>query len=185
MKRMIADVLDFTRGRLGGGIPLSAKPTDFGRICHDTVTELRTAHPSRKIVMETSGDVLGVWDPDRIAQVISNLIGNAVQYGIDPVFVRLHGESDEVVLAVNNQCAGEPLPAEFLPQLFDPFRRGAPVEHTHAGLGLGLYIVSEIVRAHGATIEVASSAEEGITFTSHWPRVTVLPQRAQQWAGSW
>jgi PAS domain S-box-containing protein len=180
MNRMIADVLDFTRGRLGGGIPLSPTTANFGHACRDSVNELRAAYPAREIVFEASGDLVGVWDVDRISQVVSNLVGNAVQHGVDPVRVKVHREGDELVLVVNNQNAGEPVPVELLPHLFEPFQRGGPDEHTHAGLGLGLYIVGEIVRAHGATIEVTSTAEGGTTFTSRWPRITTLAEVAQR-----
>jgi PAS domain S-box-containing protein len=170
MKRMIADVLDFTRGRLGGGIPLSLTPTDFGQVCRDAVTELLAVHSSRKIVVETSGDLVGVWDAGRVEQVVSNLIGNALEHGADPVRVTIRGQGDELVLEINNQNLGPPVPAELLPLLFEPFRRGAPDDHHSTGLGLGLYIASEIVRAHGGTIEATSSLAEGTTFRSRWPR---------------
>jgi PAS domain S-box-containing protein len=173
MNRMIADVLDFTRGRLGGGIPLSPVKGDFDGICRESVTELRAAFPDRTITYQASGDPAGTWDVDRIAQVVANLVANAVQHGVDPVRVTVRGEGDEVVLVVNNKNAGEPIPEVLLPHLFEPFRRGAADDHTRQGLGLGLYIVSEIVRAHDASIAVTSTATDGTTFTSRWPRAKV------------
>jgi PAS domain S-box-containing protein len=174
MQRMIADVLDFARGRLGGGIPIAAQPAHFGEACRDAVTELRAVHPTRRIVLETSGDLVGVWDVSKVQQVVSNLVANALEHGDDPVRVSVRGEADDVVLEVNNQNLGPPLPAEILPRLFEPFQRG-PARSDSAGLGLGLFIVKEIVRAHAGTIEVTSSEAEGTTFTSRWSRH--LPRR--------
>ncbi len=170
MGRMIGDVLDFARGRLGGGIPLTPQLTNFGRICRDVVTELVTIHPDRRIVLETSGDLVGVWDVDRVQQVVANLVGNAVEHGGDPVRLSVRDDGDDVVLVVNNKNLGPPVPAELLPLLFEPFRRGAAGDESSSGLGLGLYIVSEIVRAHRGTIVVTSSEAEGTTFTSRWSR---------------
>jgi PAS domain S-box-containing protein len=169
MQRMIVDVLDFTRGRLGGGIPVDIKPASFGDACRDAVTELRMVHPTRRIDLETEGDLVGWWDTGRVQQVVSNLVGNALEHGADPVEVRATGAADEVVLEIRNANLGPPVPAELLPLLFEPFRRGRQAVDS-GGLGLGLYIVSEIVRAHGGTITVTSSAESGTTFTSRWAR---------------
>jgi signal transduction histidine kinase len=102
--------------------------------------------------------------------VVSNLVGNALEHGVDPVRVTIRGQGDEVVLEINNQNLGPPVRAELLPLLFEPFRGGAPDDHHRTGLGLGLYIASEIVRAHGGTIEATSSLAEGTTVRSRWPR---------------
>jgi PAS domain S-box-containing protein len=169
MQRMVVDVLDFARGRLGGGIPISPAPANFGEACRDAVTELRSVHAARRIVLEMSGDLDGVWDVGKVQQAVSNLVGNALEHGVDPVRVSVRSEADDVVLEVNNQNLGPPLPAEILPQLFEPFRRG-PARSDSAGLGLGLFIVKEIVRAHGGAIEVTSSEAEGTTFSSRWSR---------------
>jgi PAS domain S-box-containing protein len=169
MQQMIVDVLDFTRGRLGGGIPVSPRAADFGSACRDVVAELSTIHPGRQILIETSGDLQGEWDLSRVQQVVSNLVGNALEHGQDPVQVTVTGELDDVVLAVQNRNLDRPVPTALLPLLFEPFRRGDARDDS-TGLGLGLYIVSQIVHAHGGTIAVTSTEAEGTTFTSRWSR---------------
>jgi signal transduction histidine kinase len=167
MERMIADVLDFARGRLGNGIPLSSTPTNFRKVCENAISELRVASPEQQITFECSEDLEGVWDQDRLAQVLSNLVSNAAVHGVGPVAVSLRSDAEAVVLEVHNN--GTPIPAEALRQIFDPFHRGE--NHGKGdGLGLGLYIVSEIVRAHGGTISVHSTLAHGTTFVSRWPR---------------
>ena len=166
MTTMIRDVLDFTRGRLGGGIPIERELCDLGDICAEAVEEMKQAHPGRAIDLETIGDLSGEWDPARIEQMLSNLIGNAVHYGQDPIKVGAHADDDVVIVTLHNM--GSPIPAALLPTLFEPFRRGE--RSGSQGLGLGLYIVSEIVRAHGASVSVSSSEHDGTKFTVQWPR---------------
>jgi phosphoserine phosphatase RsbU/P len=172
MARMIDDLLDFTRSRLGGGFPISPRRIDLRELCAQVIEELELAYPERTIEFEAEGDAWGNWDPDRIAQVISNLIGNALTHSPDSatVGVRLADEQDRVVLTTNN--AGPPIPAEVVAHLFEPGRRGPP-RHGRAassGLGLGLYIVQQIVLAHGGKIDVQSDAANGTTFTVTLPR---------------
>jgi signal transduction histidine kinase len=140
--------------------------------CRDTVDELRTAHPDRRIELEMRGDCWGEWDCDRLAQVVVNLVTNALDHGDPeaPVRVRIAGEAaGDVRVEVHNQ--GEPIAAEDLPFLFDPLRGGRrPRERSSRNLGLGLYIVDEIVRSHRGSIEVASTAEAGTTISVRLPR---------------
>lgn len=166
MEAVIRDVLDFARGRLGGGIPVKRTWCDLGRICDEEVDEMTQAHPGRAIHWGGSGNLIGEWDADRVAQVLSNLIGNAVQHGTDPIRIAAEDEGDEVVLSVRN--GGAAIPASMIPQLFEPFR--ASGKDAAEGLGLGLYIVSEIVRAHGGNLSARSAEGEGTTFTIRWPR---------------
>ena len=171
MARMIADLLDFTRGRLGGGIPLSRQPTNLRHICRHVVDELEASHPGRELRLTAKGHFLGEWDADRLAQVIGNLGKNALDYSPEgtPVNFRLHEEGPALRLEVHNQ--GAPIPADRIPHLFEPFRRGSQDEsRSSPGLGLGLYIVQQIVQSHGGTLEVRSTAAEGTTFTVHLPR---------------
>lgn len=166
MAAMIADILDFTRGRLGGGIPLSCKPLDLGRLSQTVAQEVQAAHPTAKIVVATDGPLEGEWDEARIEQVVSNLVANAVEHGRGEVSLIACGQDPgQVKLTVRN--SGPMIPADELPKLFEPFQRG--VGKSRAGLGLGLYIVREIVQAHGGAIDVTSS-ETGTTFEVRIPR---------------
>ncbi|HET9450837.1 MAG TPA: sensor histidine kinase, partial [Aggregicoccus sp.] len=128
-------------------------------------------HPERDVQVEHEGDATGTWDSDRIAQVLANLLTNALAYSPPGSTVRVstRGEAGAVRLAVHNE--GRPLPPELLARLFQPMERG-PHEHRGAGrsVGLGLYIVDQVVRAHGGSVEVTSTREAGTTFTVHLPR---------------
>jgi PAS domain S-box-containing protein len=172
MARMIGDLLDLTRGRLGGGIPISPAPCDLGPLGRRVVSELEVAHPARELWLEARGDLQGEWDQDRLAQLLGNLLRNAVDYSPEgtPITLALHGEGEQVRLEVRNQ--GEPISAELLPDLFEPFRRGqARGSSATSGLGLGLYIVQQIAAAHGGGVEARSTREEGTVFTVRLPRV--------------
>ena len=170
IEAMIRDLLDFARGRLAGGIPVAPRPCDLQALCDEVVEEMQQAHPDRAIRFEAAGDLRGEWDADRIEQVISNLVGNAIAHGTGLVRVTGRDEGDEVVTTVHNQ--GPAIPAEAISTLFEPYAR--PAEDADGprskGLGLGLYIASEIVHAHGGTISVTSRSGEGTTFTIRWPR---------------
>lgn len=174
MSRMVRDLLDLARGRLADGIPITASHIDMGEVCRAAADDAAITHPGREITTETSSELWGDWDRDRAIQAVGNLIGNALQYGHDPVTIRVTSDADDVVVNVTNR--GEPIPQDHLSRLFDPFQRGEAGAETDAaserreGLGLGLYIVSEIMRAHGGSVAVASSTERGTTFTLTWPR---------------
>jgi phosphoserine phosphatase RsbU/P len=176
MSAMIDDVLDFARGRLGGGIPISPERCDLGQICAEEVDQMKHAHPERDISIQASGDLVGTWDASRLEQVLSNLIGNAIQHGADPIRVAAAGSVHEVTLSVQNH--GPPIPSSMLARLFDPFQRRAE-DHHHGGLGLGLYIASEIVRAHAGTISASSSEHTGTIFTIKLPRE--MPGARSSW----
>ncbi|WNG53019.1 PAS domain-containing protein [Archangium minus] len=173
MKRMISDLLDFARGRLGGGIPISPRELELGALCREVVDELEAGRPGREVVLEMEGDLRGEWDPDRLTQLLVNLGKNALDYSPEEtrVHIVLHGEDGTVRLEVHNE--GPPIPPERLASIFEPFRRFAEEEHpssSSAGLGLGLYIVEQIVQAHGGTVAVRSTEQEGTTFTVRLPR---------------
>jgi signal transduction histidine kinase/putative methionine-R-sulfoxide reductase with GAF domain len=169
MGRMIAEVLDFARARLGSGIPIERVRTDLRELAKNVVGELKLAHPDASISIRDDGDLIGEWDRERIGQVISNLVGNAIAHGEGPVVVLLRDASERVHIEVLNR--GEPIPADAIPTLFEPFRQAEP-DRTRAkrGLGLGLFIVREIVVAHGGQVRVQSNEESGTKFEVVLPR---------------
>jgi signal transduction histidine kinase len=168
MNRMVVDLLDMTRSRLGGGLPVERRRMDMREVCGQVLDEMREAHPDRVIELSASGDLTGYWDPDRIAQVCANLIGNALEHGRagSRIRVTLAEHSDGVILCVEN--AGERISESLRPVLFQPFRRGRNAHST--GLGLGLFIVDQIARAHGGTISVLSD-DEATRFMVTLPRM--------------
>ena len=171
MGRMVRDLLDFTQARLGGGIPLNPAPMDLHALVHQTVEEVRMSAPERALRVETEGDGEGAWDADRLAQVVQNLVSNALKYSPEgtPVTVRTRGEEGWITLEVHNE--GPPFSPQTLARLFQPMERfSSLVDRTGRSVGLGLYIVKHIVDAHGGAIDVRSSAEEGITFRVRLPR---------------
>jgi signal transduction histidine kinase len=174
MVQMVGDLLDFTRSRLGGGIPIVRAQMNMGKAVHDVVDEMAAAHPTAIIQVDARGEPQGEWDCPRISQALSNLIGNALEYGSNgtPVTVELGGDDDEVTIAVRNQ--GVPIPAERLNGIFNPMKpreqEGGAAPGPTGNLGLGLYIADRIVHAHNGTIAVDSSQEGGTTFTVHLPR---------------
>ncbi|MGC4000080.1 MAG: ATP-binding protein [Anaeromyxobacter sp.] len=176
MGRIIADLLSYTRTRLGNGLPVQPRPAQLDDLARRVVEELQAANPDRTLALEVEGDVRGEWDPDRLEQVVSNLVANAIDHGdpSTPVQVRLRGEPGHVILGVRNE--GSAVPPEVLARLFEPFSR-PPEEKSRkgSGLGLGLYIAREIVTRHGGEIGVAS--EDGFTeVTVRLPRGTPASQ---------
>ena len=171
MTGMIDDLLDFTRTRLGGGMPISATRTDLQSLCRDVLEQFRATHANRPLSFQAFGDTTGEWDVARLRQVVSNLVANAIQYGevSTPVEVSARGEQSEVLLVVRNQ--GPPISPSALPTIFDPFVRAPEVATKHRpGVGLGLYIARQIVIAHGGTIEVTSDDTKGTAFITRLPR---------------
>jgi two-component system sensor histidine kinase/response regulator len=169
MSRMIEDMLDLARARLAGGIPLKREQADLGDLVSRVVQEHQAAVPERRIEVFKDGDLRGSWDPDRLSQVASNLLGNAIQHGdaTTPIEVRLAGiHPERVTLSVAN---GGAIPEEQRSSLFDPFRGGQRQPGRNQGLGLGLYIVQQIAQAHGGTVSVDSGANRTV-FTVQVPR---------------
>lgn len=164
---LIRDVMDFARGRLGGGITLNRQDTLLGPALQHVVQELRTAHPGRKIVEEFDLVEPLHCDVVRLSQLLSNLLGNALTHGQEDGIVRVlaRRESDCFELSVSN--TGPPIPAATLDRLFQPFTRDE-VRPSLQGLGLGLYIASQIAIAHGGELG-AESTEEQTRFTFRMP----------------
>jgi signal transduction histidine kinase len=169
MARMVDDLLDLTRVRLAGGIPIDPKQVDLVPVVHGVLEELQSAHPTAKLDAELPPQIVGEWDADRLAQVASNLVGNAVEHGDSkrPIRVVVRDDGASVTLAVQNQ--GSPIPRDIEPVIFDPFRRRASGGARRSkGLGLGLYISRAIVVAHGGDIKVTTGEET--TFLVTLPR---------------
>jgi two-component system sensor histidine kinase/response regulator len=167
MQRMIAQLLDMARARRRSGMPIQAAPCDLARIAAQVVDEVRSLHPDRTIELRITGDATGSWDPDRLAQVCGNLLDNAISHGRPgrPVVASLVGDAGGVSFSVSNES--EPMAPESLRTLFQPFRGGQ--SGVSRGLGLGLYIVDQIARAHGGTV-TATSDETETRFVVTLPR---------------
>lgn len=171
MSRMIEDMLDLARARLAGGIVVKRELTDSRALVERVVSEHQAAAPARVIEFVCEGDCSGVWDPSRIAQVASNLIGNALKHGKPdaPICVLLDGSAaDSVSLVVRN---GGTIPPEVLAHLFDPFLGGQRAGRGE-GLGLGLYIVNQIVQAHQGAVEAATERSDETSFRVDLPRAS-------------
>jgi signal transduction histidine kinase len=178
MNNMVGALLDFTRGRLGGGIPITRGSMNMGKLVHDVLNEILAAHPDRKIKVNARGALTGQWDCERMSQVVTNLLGNALEHGAErsPVSVDVQGSDDEVTIAVHNH--GAVIPEDHLDGIFNAMKLQTMPNKSSgssANLGLGLYIADRIVHAHQGRIEVVSSEERGTTFTVHLPRHAFLP----------
>lgn len=168
IERMADDLLDFTRGRIGGGVPVHIAAADLAAVIRDVTDEFHEAFPDRDIRADVDVDNLrGDWDADRLAQVVSNLIANALEHGDDPIEVSGRADGDQVVLEVRNP--GD-LASGSISQIFDPFVSLGTTRAGRRGLGLGLYIVREVARAHGGTVD-AGSDDGTTTFRVRLPRI--------------
>ena len=160
MAGIIHDLLDFARTRQGQGIPVRLAALDAGALCRQVVAEARGAHPEARVEEDCQDGLTVQGDADRLHQALANLLGNAIQHGGGlPIEVAARRDGDGVRLSVHN--LGPAIAPDLLPHVFEPFRRGTD---RGEGIGLGLHIVSEIVKAHGGRVEVSSSPEAGTTF---------------------
>lgn len=169
MQRMIAELLDLSRSRpQGGGMPITLARIDLVDVVRDVVAEVRLAHPTREVDCELCANCPGRFDGDRLAQVVGNLVENAITHSAPSsrVKVVMRTTLEHVEVSVENQ--GTPIAPQIQATLFDPFRRGSARTMNDRGLGLGLYIVDQIVRAHGGTVSVASD-EAGTRFRVSLP----------------
>jgi signal transduction histidine kinase len=171
---MVGDLLDFTRSRLGTGIPVTRTEIDLGKVVRDVVDEIAATDPGCPIRVDTRVEQRGCWDAARLSQALGNLIGNAVQHGAEgtTVTVDVRGTEEQVTVTVHNR--GAVIPADQLDGIFNPMRTRRPARSAARGptgsLGLGLYIAERIVSAHDGRITVESSQVGGTTFTVHLPR---------------
>jgi signal transduction histidine kinase len=182
MKRMTVDLLDYGCARCSGGLPVRPERVDLAELARDAGWEVEASHPGSHVCLEVEGDVRGEWDPTRMAQVLVNLARNAVEHGArggGPVEIRLVRQPDWVRIEVVNQ--GEPIPEDEMPRLFEPFASGPCSRSRRESVGLGLFIVSEIVAAHGGDVRAFNSPEAGtVTFAVRLPLPGVAPERAER-----
>ena len=165
MGSLIDNVMDFARGRLGGGIELVRLPDDIEPLLRHVIAELQVANPDRRIEASLELGVPVNVDAARIGQLFSNLLANALTHGADDAPVRVDAAVRDGLFQLSVANGGEPIPAASLDLLFQPFSR-PNANSGRQGLGLGLFIASQIAEAHGGTITVASSeAETRFTFT--------------------
>ena len=164
---MINNLLDFARGRLGGGVPIVRQPEALGALLAEVVSEFRAGQPDRVIDAVFSLPVPVICDPGRIAQLFSNLLANALAYGNTDEPIRVRAEIVDGTFELWVANAGDPIPPTAQAELFQPFYR-TEAQSGGGGLGLGLYIASEIAKAHGGSLTVASSPDE-TRFTFRMP----------------
>ncbi len=170
--RLIGDFLDFTHARVMGRIPVSRQPANIKEIARQVFDEVLLTQPSRKGTFTHEGEETGIWDPDRIAQVMGNLLANAFQHSPESSVVRLATRGDGRFVTIDVHNEGTPIPPEDLARLFEPFERGTDTSPAGRSIGLGLYISRQIVNAHEGTLEVRSIEGEGTTFTVRLPRAS-------------
>jgi signal transduction histidine kinase len=170
MARLIDDIMDFARGRLGGGVPMDrVERHDFLDVLRLAVDEVASGHPGRPVVLRGTLERPVSFDSDRMRQLLANLLNNAITYGepTRPITLTVTEAEQEVAISVHND--GEPIAPDMIDHLFDPFVRPDP-QTPRPGLGLGLFIASEIARGHGGAISVKSSQEGGTRFEVRFPR---------------
>ncbi|HQT90219.1 MAG TPA: HAMP domain-containing sensor histidine kinase [Acidiphilium sp.] len=178
MSHMITDLIEITRVRLGAGIVVDRASMDLYQICASAILEMEAIYPHRDFRILGDDAVIGEWDAARISQVVSNLLGNAIQHGDEksPVTLSIKQGMHMVEIAVNNR--GIPIPIDAIPKLFDCLFQGRAPEtpdlYRNTSLGLGLYIAREIVVAHGGEIRVSSSDAAGTTFTASLPYISEM-----------
>jgi signal transduction histidine kinase len=184
IEKMLSDLLDVTRTRLGGGLPIEPKPMDLARTAKHVTEEAHAFHPNSNVVFSATGDCRGTWDEIRVYQLLSNLVENAIRHGAAerPVRVEAVGKADEVQIAVHND--GAPILQSDMRRIFEPMKQAAEDTPKRAeGLGLGLYIARAIANAHHGAIDVESTKEGGTTFTvrlPHHARAAVAERRRVQ-----
>ncbi|HEY1553308.1 MAG TPA: ATP-binding protein, partial [Kofleriaceae bacterium] len=169
MARMITQLLDLTRVRVASGLTLQPRPLDLGELCQLVIDELCQGNPEARVELAMTGSLHGNWDGDRLAQVVSNLVGNAIEHGDAraAVQVQLDGRDRIVSMSIANRGAIAP---EVMATLFEPFRGSRQRVEKTRGLGLGLYISKEIIVAHRGTLDVRSSQDDGTCFEIELPK---------------
>lgn len=183
MGRLIDDLIDYTRTHLGSALPMTLSKANIGLVCRGAVEELRISNPERAIHFDPGADLDGIWDEGRIAQVFSNLLGNALQHGSArrPITMQVESGGSDVLVRIHNE--GKPIDPASVPAIFDPLVRfanpGTQTGASESSLGIGLYIARVIVEAHGGDIAVTSDAEHGTTFSVRLPRIPPPARQAR------
>lgn len=170
MQKLLDDLMDFNRSRLGLGINVTPHDVDLGSVCAEELEQIRAAYPDRRVELDVSGDCSGRWDAGRLKQLVNNLVVNALRYGEHDgtVRVEVRAEDGEVVVSIKN--AGPAISPDILAHIFEPLNRGhVAARHDDSGLGLGLYIANEIAKAHGGRIACTSEGTQTM-FVAHLPR---------------
>lgn len=175
MTRLIEDLLDYTRSRLGAGIPINAVDCDLGLVCREAVDAVTASNPDWRFCLDLGDDLRGEADGPKIGQALGNLLNNAVQHGdrSEPVTLTASSNEDSIRIQVCNH--GTPIPAESLLAIFEPLKQLRPEvddsnERSRTSLGLGLFIVREIVNGHRGTVTAESTAQSGTVFSVTLPR---------------
>lgn len=168
-QRMIADLLDFALARVGQGLSIAVAPADLHGVTRLSVDELRVAFPAANLIHQESGSGSALLDGDRVQQIIGNLVANSVAYGdpLQPVIITSRIEHHTAILSVHNQ--GPAIPPSLMDVLFEPMTRGTESDSEVRSVGLGLFIVREIAKAHGGDVGVQSSEEGGTEFSVYFP----------------
>jgi signal transduction histidine kinase len=177
LQALLDDMVDFSRANLGVGISIVPSAGDLGALCAETAEEIRGSYPDSRIELSVVGDCRGLWDGKRVQQLLSNLVVNAIHYGArdEAVRIAVRGEDANVCIEVANR--GRPIDAATLLQIFEPLKRGM-AEADQPGLGLGLYIVREVAKAHGGTAEARSDAKDTV-FSVRLPRADLKQGRTR------
>ncbi|KFA86973.1 sensor histidine kinase [Archangium violaceum] len=171
MTRMVRELLDFTQASMGSGIIIQPQPVDLHELARQVVEEVQFAYPGRTLRLECTGAGEGTLDADRIAQVLTNLLTNALQYSPPDTPVTVSSTSEDGMLQLRVHNLGTPISPEDQRHIFEPMRRGANrTDNAQRSIGLGLFIVKHVVRAHHGDIQVRSNREEGTTFRVRLPR---------------
>ena len=167
--QLVADLLDLTQARLGGGIPVQPAPADLHALLRTATDEVEAAHPSRHIEIVEERGLTGSWDAARLSQVLQNLVTNALKYSPPDSVVRITTGrvNDDTVVRVHND--GPPIAPEKLEAIFEPFQRAGQTDRVSRSVGLGLFIARQIVEAHHGTLGVTSTADDGTEFTIRLP----------------
>lgn len=169
LERLIKDIVDFARARLGSGIHLQRTDDDLQDLSRQIIDELCRARPDRKVSLAVAGNPRGAWDFERLGQVLASMLANALKHSPASSDVRVEIEADEREARLLVHDEGEPIAATMIARVFEPFVKN---EDGSGGRndGLGLSVAADIVRAHGGSVEARSSIEAGTTMIAHLPR---------------